>query len=125
METADYLFTLWEGAEASLKAIKALESRLRDDLTKQLLAGERPDATGTFNFYVCDREITVTVSQGITVDEAEYDINVKDFTDAEKAAVKFRPTLVKTEFNKLPKESVLRALCAIVKPGKPSIKIVS
>jgi len=125
MRDRAYLLGIWETADHMLKVAKALESRVRDDLAAELLSGESPDASGSFNFYIDDKEVTVTVAQSVTLEESEYDIHLADMTEEEIAAVKFRPTIDKKEFNKLPKDCILHQECVVIKTGKPTIKVLS
>ena len=120
-----YLLGVWETADHMLKVAKALESRVRDDLTADLLKDEKPDAYGTFNFYIDDKEITVHVSQSVTIDKADYDMNKEDLTDPELDAIEFVPKLDKKKYDNLPKDCTLRRECAVVKTGKPTVKVLS
>lgn len=110
----------WYSLLMKLQDIKEQEMKLRKELCENLFNGKvgRFVVTDKFPEFKAKATSKVTTS----LDEDVLKEMYEELSELEQAAIKFKPTLVAKQYNKLPLTSLLHE-AVIQKPATPTLKI--
>lgn len=110
---------LWLKAAEELKEVKENELSLRKDICDHILKGQvKGSKKGTIGRYI----LNATAKLNQNIDKELLQAIWKELSPAEKASVKFTPSIIAKEYKELPDNSILnRAIDS--KPGTPSLEL--
>jgi hypothetical protein len=110
----------WYQLSLELKQLKEKEMKLRKELCEDMFDGK----VGRFVVTKDTPDYKVKATSKVTtqLDEDVLKDMYDDLSEIERAAVKFKPSLVAKQYNKLSVESMLHE-AVIQKPATPTLKI--
>lgn len=116
----EYKYMEWYSLLVKLQNVKEQEMKLREELCENLFNGKVGRFVVTDKFP--DFNIKATSKVTTALDEDILKDMYEDLSELEQAAIKFKPSLVAKQYNKLPAESLLHE-AVIQKPATPTLKI--
>lgn len=111
----------WIDAQTTLKAVKEEEMELRKEICNELQENE--GGIGTKNYLVHGFKLKATFALTYKIDEEKLTELMDQLSDAEKACIKWKPSLDVTAFKKI--ESDLLNEIVFATMGAPTLKVVS
>lgn len=110
----------WQTVSLALKELKDQEGLLRRELCEELFAQNVGKKKAVFE--ADGYRVTATPKSSVKFDEDVLQSLYVDFNDVEKATIKFKASLVKAKYDKLPEDSMVHE-CLTEKPGMPTLKL--
>lgn len=113
------LYEEWLESKHDLESIKKKELRLRNEIIENKVKSGK---IGRFKFSDGMYDLVINCGLNTSIDESELDTFYKELSESELAAIKYKPSLIKKEFDKL--EGDERLFDAIIqKPSQPTLEI--
>ena len=113
------IYEEWLDAKHNLNCYKKEELRLRNEIIESKI---KEQTQGNYKFIEGNFKLTIGLGIRNVIDEAELDTIYNDLPEDQKYAVKYKPSLVAKEFNKLNGTELL--FSAITqKPSQATLKI--
>lgn len=114
-------YLVWRQMSIKLKALKAEEMKMRKELCIEIFDGQLGEATKKFEI---DEGYTVHAKSGVShkLDERLVNQMFNEFSEEDKNALKFKPSLKLREYKKLGDDSLLHEAVE-VKPSAPTLKV--
>ena len=109
---------LWVSLDAQLKSVKKQEMALRKDIQKAVGI-----MAGTQKKMFDDVEVTIAVSESLSVNRDELLSLTEGLTHEERAAIIWKPSIDKRVYDELPPDSELRRIVTL-KLSAPKLTIV-
>ena len=104
-----------------LKLIKKEEMNLRVEICDVLLKGKQK---GTHTFSIDGMNVKAVRQINMSLDAKMVDHHYEQFSDEEKAAVSFKPSLSVSKYNDIEGDSHTLDNCLTIKPATPTLTVI-
>ena len=119
------LFDEWKKISVELKEMKALELRARKMLCNDMFALAEKDVSDVeFKVKIVQEGKTVVAHSktNTSVDESILSSMGGELTEQEQSCLRYKPSLIKAKYDKLPEDSLLHAAC-VTKSSTPTLTV--